>query len=103
MIRPDAEFSQIDTIMTHPQVLAQCRRNLAEKYPDLKKTSGENDLIDHALVAQRLSEKKLPKNIATMGSSLLAELYGLAIIEDNLQDLKENFTSFLLVERPLVD
>ena len=61
--------------------------------------SGEGELIDHALVAQQLSERKLPKNIATMGSKILAELYDLTIVEDNLQDLKENYTSFLLVGR----
>jgi prephenate dehydratase len=34
-----------------------------------------------------------------MGSKVLAKLYGLKIIEDNLQDLKENYTTFLQVER----
>jgi prephenate dehydratase len=31
---------------------------------------------------------------------MLAELNGLRVVEDNLQDLDENFTSFLWVERP---
>jgi prephenate dehydratase len=99
MIRKDATLSDIDTIMTHPQVLAQCRKNLAEKYPKLKKTSGEGDLIDHALVARNLGEKILPKNVATMGSKVLAKLYGLKVVEDNLQDATKNYTSFLLVSR----
>ncbi len=32
---------------------------------------------------------------------MLAELNGLRVVEDNLQDLDENYTSFLWVERPL--
>jgi len=99
MIRKDAKLSDITTIMTHPQTLAQCKTTLSQKYEKLKKTSGEGELIDHALVAKQMSEKKLPKNIATMGSKVLAEIYNLQIVEENLQDLKENYTSFLLVER----
>jgi prephenate dehydrogenase len=99
MIRKDAALKDITTIMTHPQVLAQCKENLSQKYPLLQKISGEDELIDHALVAKELSEKKLPKHIATMGSKVLAELYDLQIIEENLQDLQENYTSFLLVKR----
>ncbi len=98
MIRKDAELSEITTIMTHPQVLAQCRKTLAQKYPHLTQTSGEGELIDHALVAKQLSEGKLPKNTATMGSKILAKLYSLKIVEDNLQDLQENYTSFLIVK-----
>lgn len=99
MIRNDATLKDINTIMTHPQVLAQCKSSLAQKYPHLKQTSGEGELIDHALVAKSLSEGKLPKTTATMGSRVLADIYGLKIVEENLQDLKENYTSFLLVKR----
>lgn len=99
MIRKDTQFSEITTIMTHPQVLAQCKGTLAKKYPSLKQTSGEKELIDHAVVAKHLSEGKLPKHIAIMGSKVLAGIYDLQIIEDNLQDAKENYTSFLQISR----
>ncbi len=99
MIPKNKALRDITTIMTHPQVLAQCRISLTQKYPNLRLTSGTGELIDHALVARNLSEGKLPKDIATMGSTILAEIYGLAIIEDNLQDSKENYTSFLLIKR----
>jgi prephenate dehydrogenase len=99
MIRKDAALKDITEIMSHPQVFAQCKSTLMQKYPDFKQVSGKAELIDHALVAQKLSEGKLPKNVATMGSKILAELYNLHIVEDNLQDLKENYTSFLLVGR----
>lgn len=99
MIKKDAKLSEITTIMTHPQVLAQCKNTLSKKYPNLKQTSGKKELVDHALIAKFLSENKLPKNIATMGSKVLAKLYNLQIIEDNLQDSKENYTSFLQVSR----
>ena len=99
MIRDDADLSDVTTIMSHPQVFAQCKTTLPKKYPNFKLVSGEGELIDHAVVAKQLSEHKLPKNIATMGSKILAKIYNLKIIEDNLQDAKENFTSFLHVAR----
>ena len=100
MIGRDADFRKIDTIMTHPQVLRQCHTNLDKKYRNLKQTSGVGDMIDHAKVAELMGRGELPETIATMGSKTLAEIHGLKIVEDNLQDLDDNFTSFLLVQRP---
>ncbi len=99
MIRNDAKLSDVTTIMAHPQVFAQCKTTLSQKYPHLIQKSGEGELIDHALVAKQLSEKILPKEIAVMGSKVLADIYDLTVVETDLQDLKENYTSFLLVER----
>lgn len=99
MIRRDVTFADIDTIMSHPQVFAQCKQSLAEKYPHLKQISGEGELVDHSLVSKGLSEGTIDKTVAVMGSKVLAELYDLKIIEDNLQDAKENYTSFLQVAR----
>lgn len=99
MIRDDADYSQVTTIMSHPQVFAQCKHTLPQKYPDLKQVAGKGELIDHANVAKQLAAHKLPKHVATMGSKVLAEIYGLKIVEDNLQDAQENYTSFLLVSR----
>lgn len=99
MIRNDANINEVDTIMSHPQVFAQCKKTLSEKYPRLRQISGEGELIDHAMVAEYMSKKKFPKHIATMGSKMLATLYNISIVEENLQDAKENFTSFLLVGR----
>ena len=100
MIAAGADFSNVDTVMAHPQVLRQCRTNLDKKYANLRQTSGAGDLIDQAKVAELLGTGELPDSIATMGSRILAELNGLRVVEDNLQDLDENFTSFLWVERP---
>lgn len=99
IIRKDAKFSEVTKIMTHPQVLAQCKDTLARKYSRLQQTSGKDELIDQSMVAKYLSEKRLPKNIATIGNKVLAELYDLKVVEDNLQDARENYTSFLQVSR----
>jgi prephenate dehydratase len=99
MIRKDAEFPEITEIMSHPQVFAQCRDNLLEKYSHLKLVSGQGKLIDQSRVAEQLKKKKLPKNIATMGSKIIAKVYGLKMVEEDLQDVSENYTTFLLVKK----
>jgi prephenate dehydratase len=99
MIHPDAKMAEVDTIMAHPQVFEQCETKLAEKYKQLKQVVGEGDLADHAKVAQHLSDGKLPANVAVMGSRVLAQVYGLKIVEEGLQDKKDNFTTFLLVKK----
>jgi prephenate dehydratase len=99
MMRKDAQLKDLTTIMTHPQVLEQCKQTLDKKYSHLKHVAGEGDLIDPALVAKHLSEKKLPKEIGTMSTKVLAQIYDLTIVEKNLQDLKENYTNFLLVKK----
>jgi len=100
MISKDAELEDIDTIMAHPQVLSQCKYTLQRKYSHLKLVSGEGDAIDPAKVAEMLSEGKLEKNIAALGSKGLAEIYGLKIAANNLQDSGSNFTTFVWVQRP---
>ncbi len=97
MIRPDQDFSKIDTVMCHPQVLAQCQGNLQKKYPHLKQTSGEGEWVDNAKTAEALATHRLPDNTAVMGSKVLAKIYHLQVIEDNLQDAEENYTRFIHV------
>ena len=99
MMRPDASIGEIDTIITHPQTFKQCRNNLSKKYPKLQIKIAKGNMMDPANVARRLQQKKLPKNIATMGGKTLAEIYNLKIVEENLQDFDENYTTFLLVKR----
>lgn len=101
MKKEDAQVSEIKTIMTHPQVLKQCRKTLSHKYKHFKLKTGQKDLIDSAKVAQLLASNKLPKTIAVMGSQVLAKFNNLDIIDKDLQDDKNNYTRFLIVEKSL--
>ncbi|MCB9667261.1 MAG: prephenate dehydrogenase/arogenate dehydrogenase family protein [Myxococcales bacterium] len=100
MIRGDATLETVRAIMAHPQVFRQCQRNLDEKYGRLVRVSGTGDLIDSAHAARQLADGAIDSGHAVMGPRVLAELFGLTLVEDNLQDLADNYTSFLWVERP---
>ncbi|PWT97899.1 MAG: hypothetical protein C5B53_07405, partial [Candidatus Melainabacteria bacterium] len=99
MIAPDADLAEVDTVITHPQVLLQCQATLRKRYGHLKLEVCNGDLVDPARVAELMGQAQLPKNIATISSKSLSELHGLKIADCDLQDADENFTTFLLVKR----
>ncbi len=99
MKRKDVKFENITHIMAHPQVFKQCKNNVEKFYPNLKTVSGKGDLVDTARAAEALSKNKLPKTYAILGSKSIADLYNLEIVQADLQDDKENFTSFVLLKR----
>jgi prephenate dehydrogenase len=100
MMKPkNIDQDTIDTLMSHPQVLKQCKNTLEQKYPDFKKISGKGELIDHAQVAKAMSEGDISPHVAVIGPEILSEIYDLEIIDQNLQDSDENLTYFLLVKR----
>lgn len=83
---------EIRQIYSHPQIIAQCRgwlgRNFREIQPIEKSSSSAA-----AEVAAR------EPGAAVLGSELLAELYGLDILERSIQDLADNTTRFLVISR----
>ncbi|EKE14630.1 MAG: arogenate dehydrogenase 2 [uncultured bacterium] len=99
MKRKDVDLINIKTIMAHSQNLRQCKDNLAKKYFNLKQISGQGDLLDTAKCAEALVKNKIDKNIAILGAKILSSIYNLEMIEENLQDSKNNLTTFFLVSR----
>ncbi len=99
MKRKDVESNDILSVMAHPQVFKQCAKTLQERYPNLKTVVGQGELIDTANAAHALSHGKVSKTNAILGPQGLADLYNFDCIDSNLQDNKDNRTSFLLVKR----
>jgi len=109
MKRRDVSISEINTIMAHSQNFRQCQDNLKKKYPNMKLVSGQGDLLDTARCAETLAKThlrqdyggqvKIDKNTAILGPKILSEIYDLDIIDENLQDSKNNLTTFFLVSR----
>ena len=90
-------LSQINQIMAHDQVFRQCKSQLTRKYNHLKRISGIGDLTDNGSIALALSENKL-ENTAILMSNIMTDIYdNLEIIEENLEDNPNNYTTFLLV------
>lgn len=91
LAKPGVNVGDIDLIVSHPQGLKQCRMYLRRKW-------GEIELKEYADTAQAAADLHsgiLPPKAAVIASQNCAELYGLDILEENIQDLKFNFTSFI--------
>jgi len=91
--------AKVQSILAHPQVLKQCADNLRRKYPNLKQYPGEGELIDTAKATEALVKGDLNPRTAILGRETLSELYGLEILDRNLQDSQNNETTFLLVKK----
>lgn len=91
------DMAQIQEVHSHPQALEQCYRFCQEK--------GLRQLVsyDTAGAAKQVAERNDPTK-AAIASSLAAELYGLQILQTNIQDNDQNTTRFLVVgpEKPAV-
>lgn len=99
MIHPEASLEEIRTIVSHPQVFAQCRENLERRYRGVELVVGEGDQVDPAKVGELIAQGLLPGTTATLSNRLIAEIHGLKIVDVDLQDREDNFTEFVLARR----
>lgn len=89
-----AEFSDIEKVWSHPQSLSQCSNYIAKH--NFESTPCSNTAIAARDVAR---EKRL--NVAAICSYKAAEEYGLKILDNHLQDSKENTTRFIVISKKL--
>jgi chorismate mutase/prephenate dehydratase len=89
---PDAEISDIKTVISHPQALSQCHKYIKE-HGFIKQTF-ENTAMAGQYVAQ-----KNDKTVAAIGSKKTAELYGLKIIDHDINASDRNTTRFAVLSR----
>lgn len=95
MVKEGVTASQITTISSHDQALKQCRMYI-------KRIWGEADIMpyaDTAKAAADLASGVLPDTTAVIASRGAAALYGLQILEESIQDLKFNYTVFVVAQK----
>ena len=95
LAKEDINIGDITEIHSHQQALRQCKDYLAQHFW----TRPLIEADDTAESARRLSQNKLPKTAAVVGSKNCAALYGLNILEKDIHDLKHNLTLFISVEK----
>ncbi len=85
------ELSEIKTIYSHPQALEQCRKFLTS----LKNVDAVAS-YDTAGSVKMIRDKNM-KEAAAIASKLAAHDYGMQILKDEIEDIPENFTRFLIL------
>lgn len=91
---PDENWETIREIHSHPVALMQCREFLAN-HPDMKAVESE----DTAGSAEYISRHQC-KGWAAICHAEAAEMYGMKVLQDHIEDNKHNFTRFLVVCDP---
>lgn len=92
---PGKNISDIKKITSHPQALKQCRMYLKRKWEDTEL----QEYSDTASAAKDLSAGLISADTAVIAPKNCAELYGLDILDESIQDLKFNFTTFITASK----
>jgi len=86
------ESKEIEKIYSHPQALAQCRQWLRRNYPNIP-------LVETASTAKAAQMAAEDPKAAAIASSFASDLYGLKVIQSQIEDYVHNYTRFLVLSR----
>ncbi len=87
------DLSKLAQVFSHAKALEQCSRFL-EKFPNLEKIA----INDTGTAAKRVAALKA-RDCAAIGSVESAALYGLKVVQANIENAPNNFTRFVVLSR----
>ena len=88
----EASISDVKDVVSHPQALAQCNAYIR------KHGFSEKEYENTALAAEYVA-KTNDKSVAAIGSESAAEIFGLKILEKNINESRTNTTRFAVFSR----
>ncbi|OIW08517.1 hypothetical protein TanjilG_03193 [Lupinus angustifolius] len=91
---PDVRKEYLTRVISHPQALAQCEHTLTK----LGLNVAREAVDDTAGAAEFVATNNL-RDTAAIASARAAELYGLQILADGIQDDPNNVTRFVMLAR----
>lgn len=95
LVLPGTQASDITAITSHDQAIKQCRMYLKRVWPQAE----VQVYADTALAAKDIKSGVLPRTTAAIASKGAAELYGLEVLDEGIQDLKFNYTTFIVATK----
>ena len=95
LVKPGTARVDITGITSHDQAIKQCRMYLKREWSTVEIKEYE----DTAKAASDLAGSILPPTCAVIAPKRCAELYGLDILEESIQDLKFNYTTFVVAKQ----
>jgi prephenate dehydratase len=91
---PGVTLADIKRVYSHPQPLAQCEHSLTNILPEAERLP----TYDTAGSVKLLKEQNITDG-AALASERAASIYGLSILQPDMQDDAENYTRFVIVGR----
>ncbi|MHA7942026.1 prephenate dehydratase [Formosa sp. 3Alg 14/1] len=92
MAYPGQKMEDIKEVYSHPMALLQCKIFFKD-YPHIKLVEDK----DTAETAERIKTNQL-MGVAAIASKTAAEIFGLEILAESIQTIKENETRFVIVK-----
>lgn len=100
IVKEEVKADEIKKISSHDHAFRQCRAYIKHSWPSAEL----DDFGDTAGAAKALSSGELSSDTAVIAASRCVKMYPeLEILEDKIQDLKYNYTTFLAVEKKTVE
>jgi prephenate dehydratase len=93
LVRPGTQMPDIKLVGGHPVAQPQCRQWLTANLPD----AGWRPALSNAEAARLVADGQLD---AALAGSFTAEVYGLAVLADDIHDSDNAVTRFVVVRRP---
>ena len=90
LLAPGSNIADIEEIASHAQSLAQCRNWILANLPDVEQRECASN-AEAASLAQSNSQT------AAIAGDLAAQIYGLEIVREAIQDQQHNSTRFLIL------
>ena len=94
MMLPGAKREDIKTIYSHPIAIRQCIEYIEKYFPEAKIRENQ----DTAASGKLLVEEQLT-DAAAIGNLRTAEIYGLNVLETNIETNKKNYTRFWILSK----
>lgn len=85
-------INDIKEVQSHPMALLQCR-DFFKKNPNITLVEEK----DTAQIAKKIAKNKI-LGLGAIASKLASKIYGLNIINDNIQTIKKNQTRFVILQ-----
>lgn len=95
LVKPGVTAAQITKITSHDQAIKQCRMYLKRVWPHVDIAEYE----DTAAAAKALHDGDLPNTTAVIAPKQCTKLYDLEVLEESIQDLKFNYTTFIVATK----
>ncbi len=95
IVKPGVTHAEISEVRSHPQALKQCSQYLSNQLVHVPHLESK----DTAESARKLREGQYSDTTAVIAPARAAEIYKLEVLKHGIQDLKDNKTLFLVVER----
>jgi len=92
MVLPEVKLKDIKRVMSHYMALMQCEEFLIGQ-PQITEREEYHDTADSA----KYIKEHQAKETAAIASRYAAELYGMNIVAESIETVKENFTRFMVL------